>query len=111
MRALVEALCRLLLRIFFRRLDVVDEGYVPAEGPALFVLNHHNGLIDPLLILCHAPRRVSFMAKAPLFKTPVVKHFVRAFDCLPVYRKQDGADTAGNRQTLEAARALLAGRC
>src|SRR5205085_5440816 len=54
------------------------------------------------------PRPVSFLAKSPLFRTPVVSFFVRALDSIPVYRKQDeGADTSRNRETFERAARLL----
>lgn len=108
MRTFVEALCRLMLRIFFRRVDVVGLGHVPARGPLLIVANHPNGLMDPLVLLSKSPRPVSFMSKEPLFRTPVISLFVKGLDCLPVYRKKDGADTGANRRTMEAARALLA---
>lgn len=111
MRVLLTALCRLLLRIFFRRIDVTGAERVPDEGPVLYVLNHPNGLLDPLFIVCLSPRPVVFLAKAPLFHTFLVKHFVRAFECLPVYRTSDGEDPSKNRASIEASIALLgAGR-
>jgi 1-acyl-sn-glycerol-3-phosphate acyltransferase len=111
MRAILTALCRLLLRIFFRRIDVAGSERVPDAGPVLYVLNHPNGLLDPLFILCLSPRPVTFLAKAPLFHTFLVKHFVRGFECLPVYRESDGEDPSKNRASIEAAIALLgAGR-
>ena len=107
MRSILVALCRLLLRIFFRRIEVVGIERVPEAGPVMFTLNHPNGLIDPLFILCLSTRPVSFLAKAPLFHTPVVKWFVRAFECLPVHRKRDGNDPAHNRASIERSVALL----
>lgn len=107
MRVLLEALCHLVLRIFFRRIEVVGEAQLP-EGGILLAPNHPNGLLDPLLVFTCADRRVSFLAKASLFETFVVKHFVRSFEALPVYRAQDGHDTAKNRETLAAAADVLA---
>jgi len=52
-------------------------------------VNHPNGLMDPLLLLCLSPRPVSFLAKSPLFTMPFVSLFVKAFDSIPVYRPQD----------------------
>jgi len=108
MRALLTGLCRLLLRIFFRRIDSVGAERVPADAPTLYVLNHPNALLDPLFILCLSPRPVTFLAKAPLFSTFLVKHFVRAFECLPVYREQDGHDPSNNQASVAASIALLA---
>ena len=108
MRRAIIALLRFALRVFFRRVEVAGLERVPREGPLMFVLNHPNGLIDPAFVLCHAPRRVSFLAKSPLFKTPVVGFFVRLMDSIPVYRKQDeGEDTSRNRETFRLAHELL----
>jgi glycerol-3-phosphate O-acyltransferase / dihydroxyacetone phosphate acyltransferase len=107
MRAVLVALCRLLLRIFFRRVEVVGLERVPEDGPVMYTLNHPNGLIDPLFILCLSRRPVSFLAKAPLFRMPVVGWFVRTFECLPVYRKRDGNDPAENRAILRRSVELL----
>jgi 1-acyl-sn-glycerol-3-phosphate acyltransferase len=106
-RVLVSVL-RLALRVFFRRIEVGGAERVPRGGACIFVLNHPNALVDPVFILCHAPRRVSFLAKEPLFRMPVIGTLVRALDAIPVYRKQDeGADTSRNRETFDRARALL----
>jgi 1-acyl-sn-glycerol-3-phosphate acyltransferase len=74
----------------------------------MFTPNHPSGLVDPLFLFCLAPRRTSFLAKAPLFRTPVLGALVRAVECLPVYRQQDAADTSKNKETFDAARANLA---
>lgn len=104
----MTAVLRLALRIFFRRIEVAGLERVPARGACIFVLNHPNGLVDPVFLLCLAPRRVSFLAKSPLFKMPVIGYFVREMDAIPVYRKQDeGEDTSKNRETFERSHALL----
>ena len=108
MRATLRALLRLLLRVFFRRIEVTGTEHVPVHGPAIFVLNHPNGLIDPAFMLCLAPRRVSFLAKAPLFRMPVIGSVCRAFQAIPVYRRQDpGTEMARNEETFDAARRVL----
>ena len=108
-RRIITALLGVALRVFFRRVEVAGAERVPAGGPVVFVLNHPNALVDPVFLLCLAPRPVSFLAKSTLFKMPVLSFFVRALDAIPVYRKQDaGEDTSKNRETFERARRLLA---
>lgn len=107
-RRIICAVLGLALRIFFRHIEVAGLERIPRTNPVIFVLNHPNALVDPVFILCLAPRRVSFLAKAPLFRMPVIGYFVRALDSLPVYRKQDeGEDPARNRETFDLSRALL----
>jgi 1-acyl-sn-glycerol-3-phosphate acyltransferase len=97
------------MRVYFRRVEVVGLEHVPLTNPVIFVLNHPNALVDPAFLLSLAPRRVSFLAKAPLFRMPVLRFLVRAMDCLPVYRQQDeGEDVSKNREMFIAARKLLA---
>lgn len=97
------------MRVYFRRVEVVGIENVPRRSPVIFVLNHPNALVDPAFLLSLAPRRVSFLAKSPLFRMPVLGYFVRAMDSLPVYRHQDeGEDVSKNREMFAAARNLLA---
>lgn len=110
MRPLLVRLFRAAVRLFFRRVEASGLDRLPRQGACVLVLNHPNGLLDPLLVLCEVPRSVSFLAKAPLFRMPVVGFFVRAFDSIPVFRRQDeGSDPARNRETFEKARGVLAG--
>ena len=105
-RRAIAAIIRLVAKTFFRRIELAGVERVP-QSPVIFAVNHPNALIDPLFLLCFAPRPVSFLAKAPLFRTPLIGWFVRAFDSIPVYRKQDNVSTAGNRETFARARAVL----
>jgi glycerol-3-phosphate O-acyltransferase / dihydroxyacetone phosphate acyltransferase len=109
LRRAIKVVLLFALRVFFRRVEVVGRSRVPREGACLFVLNHPNGLVDPVFLLAYAPRRVSFLAKSPLFRTPVVGFFVRALDSIPVYRRQDETgDTATlNRETFKRSAELL----
>src|SRR5215218_8251196 len=99
-RRLIVALVNTALRIYFRQIEVTGLEHVPLDTPVIFVLNHPNALVDPVVLLCRTPRRVSFLAKAPLFRMPVLGYLVKAMDSLPVYRRQDeGEDTSKNEET------------
>src|SRR5205085_12149127 len=107
-RRIIVGLLRLALRVFFRRIEIAGVERVPEHGAVIFVVNHPNGLVDPIFILCHAPRRVSFLAKEPILRMPVIGWLARSLDALPVYRQQDtGSDPARNRETFARCRALL----
>jgi 1-acyl-sn-glycerol-3-phosphate acyltransferase len=108
MRTALSALFGFLLRIFFRRIEIVGAEHVPENMPVIFAVNHPNGLIDPLFLLAFLPRPVSFLAKAPLFRMPVIGYFVRAFQSVPVYRKQDNVPGT-HAETFTRAREILSG--
>jgi glycerol-3-phosphate O-acyltransferase / dihydroxyacetone phosphate acyltransferase len=106
----VRAVVSLALRLFYR--VRVNAPVAEPEGPVIFVGNHPNGLIDPALIFILTRRHVTFLAKAPLFRMPVIGWLLKGLGALPVFRKQDDpTQMAKNEGTLEAARgALVAGR-
>lgn len=110
MRRAVTAFFRFCLRIFFRRIELLGWERVPSAGSVVFAVNHPNGLVDPLFLLCFAPARVSFLAKAPLFGYPIIGPIVRAFDTIPVHRKQEAGDRSlaeANAQMFARAREVL----
>lgn len=107
-RRMLVAILALALRVFFRRIEVTGLKHVSREGATIFVLNHPNALVDPVFLLCYAPRRVSFLAKAPIFRMPFIGWLARTLEAIPVYRRQDeGADVARNQETFSRARTLL----
>ncbi len=108
MRRAVTLALKAVLGLFYRRLAAEGLDRFPVAGPAIAVLNHPNGLIDPAILLALSPRPVSFLAKAPLFRTPVLSFFTRALDSIPVWRPQDGGSSPEKtRETFARAREVL----
>lgn len=112
-RRLVQAVISVALRLFFRRIEMSDATLAPAAGACIYVINHPNGLIDPALVFCALPRRISFLAKSTLFRLPIIGFVLRTVEALPLYRRVDaGEDPARNVRTFEACHELLRqGRC
>lgn len=98
---------RLAVTTFYR--FAVSGGRVPKVGPVLLVANHPNSLMDPALVAAVAGRPVRFLAKAPLFKDPLVGWLVRGSGAIPVYRRADDeGEVAKNEDAFRAAYAALA---
>ncbi|MEP6652954.1 MAG: 1-acyl-sn-glycerol-3-phosphate acyltransferase [Myxococcales bacterium] len=93
--ALLRWLAEALVRLYYPRRSVQGAGYLPPGGPALFVANHPNGLLDPLVLRVVIGRPVRFLAKSTLWGNPFGRLAMDAFQCLPVYRQQDAGQDAG----------------
>lgn len=107
LRTAFVRLLRPVLHVFFSSVEIEGAERLPADASIVFALNHPNGLIDPLVLMCVAPCPVSFLAKEPLFRIPLLGRLLHAFDVMPVYRAMDNADTRQNVATFERARAIL----
>jgi 1-acyl-sn-glycerol-3-phosphate acyltransferase len=109
---LVRRLSRLLLSLFYRRLEVVGLEHVPRSGPMVVVANHHNALVDPMLLLAALPRRLVPISKAPLFRHPLIGPFLTLVGAIPVHRRAEGGTDPARNEAMfaRAIAALRAGR-
>ncbi len=82
------AFLRLVTRVFFRAVEVSGREHVPRAGPVIFVGNHPNSLLDPVMVLTTCGRPVRFAAKDVLFRGPL-RPFLAVLGCVPVRRRQD----------------------
>ncbi len=103
---LVRSIVSMALGLFYR-VEVVRR-VEDFAGPVMFVGNHPNSLIDPAMVFMITDRQVTFLAREPLFRAPVLGWILRGVNALPVYRKQDHpALMAKNEGTLDAAAGAL----
>jgi 1-acyl-sn-glycerol-3-phosphate acyltransferase len=89
-----------LMRLFFGLTSRGAE-HVPATGPVLLVSNHVS-MLDPPLIGGSVPRRLSFLAKAELFKVPLLGGLIRRLGAQPLRR--EGPDAGALRAALRVLR-------
>ena len=82
----MSLLARLLVRVFFRDLEVADGASLPPSGPTLLVANHQNGLVDGLVLMAALPRHPRFLGKATLWRILPLRPFLALAGVIPVYR-------------------------
>lgn len=83
---------RLLMRAFFRRIEVTGLDNVPKQGGGVLIAAHPNGVVDPALLITHFPRRLVFGARHGLLEAPVFGAILNALGTVPIYRAVDGED-------------------
>ncbi len=91
-------LCRAVL-ITIRRMEVRGLENVPGQG-GLVLVSNHKSYWDPVIVGCALPksRQVFFMAKADLFKIPLLGTIIDKLGAFPV--KRGGADRSAIRTAL-----------
>lgn len=92
---IAHPIVRFFLRLFFR-LHVSGLENLPAGG--VIVAPNHVSNFDPPVIGCALPRRIHFMAKEELFKTPIFRWIITNLCAFPVRRGT--ADRGAIRNTL-----------
>ncbi|MDC0230726.1 1-acyl-sn-glycerol-3-phosphate acyltransferase [Aureispira] len=81
---------------------------IPKKEPLIFISNHSNGFIDPVLIAALQMRPVYFWVRAIEFSGGFKSWFLYKLHGIPIYRLQDGRDKMHkNRDSLKITRELL----
>jgi 1-acyl-sn-glycerol-3-phosphate acyltransferase len=96
-----RAACRAYLRLW-HRFEAQGLEHVPPHGPGLALTNHASLLDIPALIAVDHLEDGTMLAKASLFKVPLVRQVLDAWGAIPVERK--GRDLAGIRALMAALR-------
>lgn len=107
--SLLAFFLKLVARAFFRQIEITGLELVPKRGPVIFAGNHPNSLLDPVLIIVTAGRKVHFAAKDTLFKSAILRVFLRGLGAVPIARADDhkGKGKVDNASAFDAMFAVL----
>jgi len=75
--------------VYFRSIDIRHRDRVPRHGPLLVVANHPASFTDVIVLALAVPRRLHFLAMAPIFKPWIRGFALRLCGTLPIYRRSD----------------------
>lgn len=82
-----------LLFKIFNRYQIMGKENIPDSGAVILVANH-TSYWDPFVIGAAIDRKVYFIAKAQLFKIPIVGPVIRSWGAFPVQHGKNGDRTA-----------------
>ncbi|MCL2682147.1 MAG: 1-acyl-sn-glycerol-3-phosphate acyltransferase [Bacteroidales bacterium] len=96
---------------YFRHIHVIGKENIPSKGPLIYAGNHQNALMDAMAIVCTQKHQTVFVARADIFKKPLIIKILHFFRILPIYRKRDGGSSYdnydNNQETFEIVDKLL----
>jgi glycerol-3-phosphate O-acyltransferase / dihydroxyacetone phosphate acyltransferase len=99
---LLLAFFRVVVSTFFRRVEVVGQEHVPADGPVIFAANHPNALMDGLVLVMTCGRTpVHFMCNAKLWRYPILSWMLNRLGGVPVRRVEEHAGPVNNEAAFE----------
>jgi 1-acyl-sn-glycerol-3-phosphate acyltransferase len=107
---LARFIVRTFVRGYYSQLEVAHPERIPNDkGPILFIANHPNSLIDPVVIGLSVRKPIHFFAKAPLFDVPIFGAILKAVGMIPAFRASDDkALIKNNLASLSAGAEMLA---
>lgn len=92
------------LRLSYRTIRYVGREKIPQDGAVIYAPNHTNALMDALVILAMDRKAKVFVARADIFKNPLLARIFTFLKILPIMRMRDGMDEVRrNNETIEKA--------
>ena len=96
------------LRASYRTIKYVGTENLPKDGAIIFAPNHTNALMDALVILAMDNRPKVYVARADIFRNPMLAKIFRFLKIMPIMRMRDGFDEVKkNNETIEKAVEVL----
>ena len=92
------------LRLSYRNLKYIGTERIPEDGAVIYAPNHTGTLMDALVILAMNRKPKVFIARADIFKKPVLAKMFKFFKIMPIMRMRDGfEEVKKNNKTIETA--------
>ena len=82
-----------LFKASYRRVEYHETEKIPQDGAIIYAPNHTNTLMDALVVLMSDKVAKVFVARADLFKHPLLLKFLTFLKMMPINRKRDGLNT------------------
>ena len=81
------------IRGYFKNHQYDGKENIPSNTGILYAVNHQNAFLDPIVIAGRTKEPTHFLARADIFKKPMVAKILSMIYMLPIYRQRDGVDT------------------
>lgn len=97
---IMQKIACLGLYCYYREVQLHGMEKVPRNKPVMFLANHQNALLDPLVIAAFTPFRSFFLTRSDVFTNGLFNQIFRFLRMLPIYRLRDGRDTLAKNDAI-----------
>ena len=85
---------------YYKRIHLVDMHKVPDKKAVLFLPNHQNALMDPLIIAACSNRKPYFLTRSDVFVNAALNEVFKLLRMIPIYRIRDGRNAVPKNEAI-----------
>ena len=85
---------------YFKKIKITGKENIPKKGAILFVCNHPNALLDPLLVKTNTYKDMFVLTRAGVFVNKFIIKIFESVKMIPVYRIRDGIQTISKNDAI-----------
>ena len=83
---------KLCYNYYYSKIQIVNKKKLDLKSPILLAPNHQNALMDALGLIFGFNKQIVFLARADIFKKPIIIRILTFLKILPAYRSRDGRE-------------------
>ena len=87
-------------KLAYRKVEYYGKEKIPKDGAIIYAPNHTNTLMDPLAVLVIDRQAKVFVARADIFKNPILLKILTFLKMLPINRQRDGVDSLSKNEEI-----------
>ena len=76
--------------LYYKKVLLIGTKRIPRDRPLLFLPNHQNALLDPLVLAAYSKSKPYFLTRSDVFANGIVRAFFNLLRMMPIYRLRDG---------------------
>jgi len=100
--------CRLVVRIFYRELEITGLENVASNNGLILCANHVNALVDVVVLQASTDKNIRPLARSGLFANPFLSIILNLIGAVPIFRRNDpGTDPSKNKDSFSKCYELL----
>lgn len=104
----LKFLMRFALKVYYRKVFLLNEDRIPYEKPYIFACNHPNAFTDAILVAALTRRDLYFLARSDVFNNKLNIWLLGLINLIPIYRLQEGSESLlRNQETFELCSEIL----
>lgn len=104
----IKKIAQLAFFLYYKKIRLYGTEQIPNERPLLFLPNHQNALLDPLVLAAFSKRKPYFLTRSDVFANGIIRAFFELLRMMPIYRLRDGrANIHKNQEIFDRCAYLL----
>ncbi len=80
---------RYALRIYFKKIYLINEQKMPVGKKTLYLLNHPTSFVDPILLATQTKAYLHFLIRGDVFKKGVALKMLNSINGIPIFRASE----------------------
>lgn len=89
-----------VFNLYYKKIELNNVGIIPRKKPVILAPNHQNALMDAMVLVTQLPFQTVFMARADIFKKPVIVKILTFMKIMPIYRIRDGISSLSQNEEI-----------